>query len=171
MGRIYASIQIPASPEAVFDYATTPTNAPQWHPTSVGVSGDIDHSLKEGERSTEELVVFAGRRVRATWTMVERIFPSRWMIEGTPGPLARGTITTTFSAQANGTFYEREFVYTMANPVLVLMDWLVLHRHGEAAAQQAVRTLRNTLESHSQAGRVTTQTDGSRDPCRGDEAA
>jgi len=60
MARIYASIQISARVEAVFDYATTPANAPKWHPTSLGVSGEIDHSVEKGERFTEELRVFAG---------------------------------------------------------------------------------------------------------------
>jgi hypothetical protein len=138
--------------EAVFDYATTPANAPEWHPNSLGVSGDIDHSLESGERFTEELVVFAGRRVRATWTGVERVFPSRWVIAGTLGRVARGTITATFRAQEDGTFYERDFVYTMANPVLALMDRLLLRRHGEATARQAVRELKDTLESHSEVG-------------------
>jgi uncharacterized protein YndB with AHSA1/START domain len=149
MTRIYASTQIAAPVEAVFEYATTPANAPQWHPTSFGVSGEVDHSLETGERFTEELLVAAGRRVRANWTTVERIPPRRWVIEGTIGGLARGTITQTLRAQGNGTVYEREFVYKMANPILVPIDWLILRRRGTAEATQAVRRLKQLLENPS----------------------
>ena len=149
MTRIYASTQIAAPVERVFDYATTPANAPKWHPTSLGVGGQIDHSTERGERFTEDLQVLAGRQVRATWTGLERTFPHRWVIEGTLGGLARGTITNTFRAQDDGTFYEREFVYTMANPLLVPINWLILRRRGEAEAREALRRLKETLESHS----------------------
>ena len=135
--------------EAVFDYATTPANAPKWHPTSLGVSGDIDHSVESGERFTEELQVFAGRRVLASWTCVERTFPRRWVIEGTLGNIARGTITSTFHAHGDGTLYEREFVYTVAKPVLIPIDRLLLRRRAEAEARQAVRQLKELLEGQS----------------------
>lgn len=149
VARVYASAQIAAPTEAVFDYATTPANAPKWHPTSLGVSEDIDHSVESGERFTEELQVFAGRRVLASWTCVERIFPRRWVIEGTLGKIARGTITNTFRPQDDGTLYEREFVYTVAIPVLIPIDRLLLRRRAEAEASQALRLLKELLESQS----------------------
>lgn len=152
MARIYASTQISAPVEAVFDYATTPANAPDWHPTSLGVSGEIDHPVEKGERFTEELQVLAGRRVLASWTCVERTFPRTWVIEGTLGNIARGTITSRFRPQEDGTLYEREFVYSMANPLLVPIDWLVLRRRADAEARRAVRQLKERLETKSQVG-------------------
>ena len=64
MTRICSSIQIRQPIERVFDFITTPTNWPQWHPASVSVGGDADHSLLPGEAVTENISV-AGRRGRS----------------------------------------------------------------------------------------------------------
>ena len=53
-----AQIQRPAT--VVFDYVTTPAHWPTWHPSSLGVSGAVDHSLDIGEQATEEFRVAAG---------------------------------------------------------------------------------------------------------------
>lgn len=145
MARVYASIQVPAPAETVFDYVSTPANAPQWHPTSLGVSGATDHPLGTGERFTEELLVAAGRRVYAVWTVAERVFPERWVIEGTVAGAARGTITCTFRAQENDTFFEREFVYAMTTPFWSMLDRLFLRRRIEAEGRQAARNLRDVF--------------------------
>jgi len=145
MARAYASIQIPAPAETVFNYVSTPANAPQWDPTSLGVSGATDHSVGQGERFTEELLVAAGRRVQAFWTVAERTFPERWVIEGTVAGAARGTIMCTFRAQGNDTFFEREFVYSMTSPLWAVMDWLFLRRRIEAEGRQAARNLRDVF--------------------------
>ncbi|GIW07466.1 MAG: hypothetical protein KatS3mg060_2271 [Dehalococcoidia bacterium] len=145
MARVYASIQVPAPAETVFDYVSTPLNAPLWHPTSLGVSGATDHPVEAGERFTEELLVAAGRRVHAIWTVVERAFPQRWAIEGTFAGIGRGNITWTFRAQEDGTLCTREFVYAMTNPFWAAMDWLFLRRRIEVEGRQAVRNLRDVF--------------------------
>ena len=43
MSRITSSIRIRREPAAVFDFFTTPANAPRWHPASVSVAGAVDH--------------------------------------------------------------------------------------------------------------------------------
>jgi uncharacterized protein YndB with AHSA1/START domain len=58
--RIYNSIQIRQPIERVFDFITTPANWPQWHPASLSVSRNADHSLLEGEAVTEDISL-AGR--------------------------------------------------------------------------------------------------------------
>jgi uncharacterized protein YndB with AHSA1/START domain len=65
MTRICNSIQIRRPIERVFDFITTPANWPQWHPASVSVSTNADHSLLQGEGVTEEISV-AGRRGQVT---------------------------------------------------------------------------------------------------------
>ncbi len=52
-----------------------------WHPSSLGVSGATDHSLEPGEEVTQEFLV-VGRRGRAVWTVRERVYPRRWVIDG-----------------------------------------------------------------------------------------
>ena len=65
MTRICNSIQIRQPIEQVFDFITTPGNWPQWHPASVSVGGNVDHSLLPGEAIMENISV-AGHRGQVT---------------------------------------------------------------------------------------------------------
>jgi uncharacterized protein YndB with AHSA1/START domain len=109
MTRVYRAIEIDVPAEQVFDYVTTPGNWPDWHPSSLGVSGATDHSLEPGEQVTEEFLV-AGRRGRVVWTVREREAPRRWVIEGRVEAGGGGTITYTETPHAGGTTFERAFV-------------------------------------------------------------
>src|SRR3712207_2235967 len=125
MTRIRSRIQLHAPIEEVFDYVTTPGNWPTWHPSSLGVSGATDHSLEPGERVIEEYRV-AGRYGRVTWTVREREAPRRWVIEGRTEGGDDGKIAYTLASHGDGTAFEREFVYSASNPLLALLDKLVL---------------------------------------------
>ncbi len=150
MTRIYKTIQIDTPIERVFDYVTTPGNWPAWHPSSLGVSGATDHSLKPGEKVTEEFRA-AGRRGRVVWTVRERVAPHRWVIDGQVEGGGGGTITYTLTPHNSGTIFEREFVYSMPNLLLALLDRLVLRRRVEAESAEALRRLKHVLEGRSTA--------------------
>ncbi len=145
MTYIYTTIQIQTPIERVFDYVTTPGNWPRWHPSSLGVSGATDHSLHPGEQVTEEYRV-AGRRGRVVWTVREREAPRRWVIDGQVEGGGGGTITYALTPLNGGTTFEREFVYTMPNLLLALLDRLVLRRRVEAESAEALRRLKRVLE-------------------------
>jgi hypothetical protein len=77
----------------VYDYVTTPANWPQWHPSSIRVTGEAaQHSLQIGEQCVEEFLV-AGRRGEAGWICRERIPERRWVIEAILARGGSGTIT------------------------------------------------------------------------------
>ena len=145
MTRIYKTIQINAPIEQVFDYVTTPGNWPEWHPSSLGVSDATDHSLEPGEKVTEEYRV-AGRRGRVVWTVRERVVPRQWVIDGQVESGGGGTITYTLTPYEGDTNFERDFVYTMPNKLLALLDRLVLRRRVEAESTEALRRLKDVLE-------------------------
>jgi uncharacterized protein YndB with AHSA1/START domain len=144
MTRIYTTTRIHTPIDTVFDYVTTPGNWPAWHPSSLGVGGATDHSLEPGEQVTEEFQV-AGRRGRVVWTVRERVAPRRWVIDGRVEG-GGGTITYTVTPHADGTTFEREFVYTMSNPLMTLLGRLVLRRRVEAESAEALRRLKDQLE-------------------------
>ena len=106
MTRICNSIQLRQPVEQVFDFITTPANWPQWHPASVSVGGNADHSLLPGEAITENISV-AGRRGQVTWLVRERIAPRRWVIEGAGNDGGRATITYTLTPHPAGTNFYR----------------------------------------------------------------
>ena len=94
MTRILTSIHIDKPIEQVFDFVTTPGHWPRWHPSSLGVSGAINHSLEVGEQVTEAFRA-AGRSGRALWTVRERAAPRRWVIEGQAKDGGSATLTYT----------------------------------------------------------------------------
>jgi hypothetical protein len=130
--------------QIVFEYVTTPGYWPEWHPSSLGVSDSADHSLGIGEQVTEEFLV-AGRRGQAIWTVIERVVPTRWVIDGEVNGRKSGIVTYTLGPRDNGTYFEREFVYSMPNFLLGLLDRFVLRRRIEAESKQAVQQLRSVL--------------------------
>lgn len=146
MTRIYTQTHIQQPIETVFDYVTTPGNWPQWHPSSLGVSGATDHSLTIGEQVTEEFLV-AGRTGKVIWTVEEHLPPHRWVIAGQIiGREGGGRITYTLTTENNGTKFEREFVYPPPNWLFHLLDWLFIRRQVLAESQEALHRLKAKLE-------------------------
>jgi uncharacterized protein YndB with AHSA1/START domain len=146
MTRICSSIQIRQPIEQVFDFITTPGNWPQWHPASVSVGGNPDHSLLPGEAVTENISV-AGHRGQVTWLVRERSAPRRWVINGTGKDGGRATITYTLTRDPAGTNFDRELVYTMPNALLVILDWLIIRSRMKADSAEALQRLKRRLES------------------------
>lgn len=146
MTTILSTIDIPRSVETVFDYVTTPGNWPEWHPSSEGVVGATDHSLDVGEQVIEDYFV-AGRRGKVTWTVRERLAPTRWVIDGviTTGRGGGGTITYTCMPRDGGTYFVREFVYSTPSLFYAVLDALIVRRRIAAESDQALRQLQNVL--------------------------
>lgn len=146
MTRIYTSAYIRRTPEAVFDFVTTAGNWPHWHPSSLEVSGAINHSGQPGETITEKFLV-AGRKGEVIWTVREHAALRRWVIDGViVGRRAGGTITYTLTPRDGGTFFEREFIYPLPNLMFALLERLFLRRRVQAESNEALRRLKQALE-------------------------
>jgi uncharacterized protein YndB with AHSA1/START domain len=146
MTRICNSIQIRQPIEQVFEFITTPANWPQWHPASVSVGGTADHSLLPEEKVTENISV-AGHRGQVTWLVRERSAPHRWVIDGIGKDGGHATITYTLTRDTAGTNFERELVYAMPNPLLAVLDWLIIRSRMKAGSVEALQRLKRLLES------------------------
>jgi uncharacterized protein YndB with AHSA1/START domain len=145
MSRVVNRAIIASSPEAVFSYVTTPGHWPEWHPSSLGITGATDHSLLVGEEVMESFLV-AGRHGRAHWIVREREEPRRWVIFGQVEGGGTGAITYTLTPHDGGTSFEREFTYEMNNPLLALLDRLILRSRIDAESAEALRRLKERLE-------------------------
>jgi hypothetical protein len=89
----------------------------------------------------------AGQRERVVWTMRERVVPRRWVIHAQGEGGGGGTITCTLTLHLDeGTTFEHDFVYAMFNPLLAVLDRLVLHRRVEAEPAKALQRLKDVLE-------------------------
>ena len=146
MTRILTPIEIERPIEEVFNYVTTPVNWLQWHPSCQAVSGVTEHSLEVGEQVTEEFVV-AGRSGSGTWKVLSRDVPRHWLIEATAvDNSGSAKITYTLTANEGGTIFERELVYSISNPLLVLLNWLVLRHRVNAESTEALTRLKAVME-------------------------
>lgn len=148
MGTVRTSIYIARPPALVFDYVTTAANWPRWHPSSLGVSGAIDHPAQLGEQITEQFRV-AGRKGEATWTVRERDAPRRFAITGTVGTAGGGTVTYVLSTEGAGTHFERTFSYRMNSFLLSLLDPFLLRPRIARESAAALRRLKAVLEGHA----------------------
>jgi uncharacterized protein YndB with AHSA1/START domain len=146
MTYIYSITTIHKPIKQVFDFVTTPDNWPAWHPSSLKVSGAIDHALVIGEQVTEEFLV-AGRHGYVVWTVQERQPPYRWSIEGRiTGSSDGGIVAYTLTPHSDGTTFEREFTYSFTSPLLRLIDWFIIRHRVQAESDEALRRLRKVLE-------------------------
>lgn len=142
-----ASIQQP--PTVVFDYVTTPGHWPVWHPSSLAVTGAVDHPLEPGERVVEQFLV-AGRRGSVVWTVTAREPPRIWTIEGSIGHRPAGSVTYSLTPTATGTRFEREFTYRAPSLWFAVLNWLVLRERIQAESDEAVSRLKRVLEATPQ---------------------
>ncbi|MFL9861122.1 SRPBCC family protein [Paraburkholderia madseniana] len=142
-----ASIQRPS--KVVFDYVTTPAHWPAWHPSSLAVSGAVDHSLDLGEQVVEEFRV-AGRRGSVVWTVTVREPPGKWKIDGKIEGRSAGTVTYLLTSTASGTRFERTFTYRAPSLWFAILNWLVLRARIQAESDTAVLQLKGLLEVTSQ---------------------
>ena len=150
MTRIYTSAILARPIEQVYAYVTTPGHWPEWHPSSLGVSGATDHSLEIGEEVTERFLV-AGRRGEVVWRVTERDAPLRWAITGRITSSGGGGGVVTYSLTPRDedvTFFEREFTYPAPNAIFAMLDALIIRRRVQAESEEAVRRLKQRIESN-----------------------
>lgn len=149
MTRIVTTATISCPIETLYDYVTTPGHWPEWHPSSLGVSGATDHSLAVGERVTERFLV-AGRRGEVVWTVTTREAPTRWVVEGAiaTGVGGSGVVSYALAPRADGGVdFTRTFTYPMPNLAYALLDALLLRRRVRAESAEALRRLKARMES------------------------
>ena len=139
-------ISINRAMDAIFTYVTTPGHWPDWHPSSLGVSGATDHSLIVGEEVTEEFRV-AGRRGRVTWRVTQREAPRAWTITAHLAGAGSGTVAYTLTPEGTGARFERVFTYEVKGPLFAIINRLVYHRRVTAESAEALRRLKLRLES------------------------
>ncbi|HEX8731664.1 MAG TPA: SRPBCC family protein [Ktedonobacterales bacterium] len=148
MSEIITSATINCPIETLYEYVTTPGHWPEWHPSSLGVSGATDHSLAVGERVTERFLV-AGRRGEVVWTVIRRDALTLWVIEGaiTTGVGGSGVVSYALTPRADGGVdFTRTFTYPMPNLAYALLDTLILRRRVQAESAEAVRRLKARME-------------------------
>jgi len=147
--EITYSILIQKPVEEVFKFATTPANWVQWHPATIWVEGDIDHSGMPGDKILEgvKIGLFRGEIL---WTVKENQALKQWVFEGdTRLPLNKGTkptITYRFFPQDGGTLFERHLIYTPPTPFSRFLNRILIKRSNRSQSRRAVANLKRVME-------------------------
>lgn len=142
---IHTVVDIERPASEVFDYVTTPGNWPRWHPSSLAVRGNIDHSLIVGEQVTEDFLV-AGRRGTVTWTVIADQPARRWAIEGKVEGGGRGVVSYLITPTESGSRFERDFRYNFRSLLLIILDRVEIRGRVEQESGEALRRLKGSLE-------------------------
>jgi uncharacterized protein YndB with AHSA1/START domain len=143
--RIYNAIVVACSVERVFDYATTPAQWPQWHPSSLKLYGDAAHSLERGEKFEED-VRAGGRKGHLKWNVLERKPAQQWIAEAQVDNGASLVLTYKVSAHEGGCLFERELSYQLPNAFLRVLNKLILQRRIERESAESLAHLKAVLE-------------------------
>lgn len=143
--KIVSTVVVSRPIEAVFDYATTPANWPDWHPASRGVSGATDHSLEVGEEVAESFVA-AGRPGSCVWKVTRREAPTLWTIATRVGDMG-AEITYRLSAEGGATRFERMMEYWTSGMLLGLLDILVMRGRNRRESEEALLRLKERIEA------------------------
>ena len=149
--RVVSTVDIASDPDTVFRFVSTPAFWPRWHPSSLAVTGDVDHPLQVGEQADERFRV-AGREGVARWVVTERETGRSWTIDGRIGGRAAGRVRYRLQPLPGGTRFEREFDYYPPNLLALVVDRWHMHARIDEESRQALARLRSELERRSPAG-------------------
>ncbi|AOY96701.1 polyketide cyclase [Cupriavidus sp. USMAA2-4] len=143
--QVHNEVVIARSAQHVFDYVTTPAHWPDWHPSSLAVSGATGHPLQPGEQVSETFRV-AGRSGVVVWTVTARQRPAFWAVAGTIEGRPAGTVAYTLREEGDQTRFSRDFRYRSPTLGFAILNQLVLRRRVEAESAEAVVRLKARLE-------------------------
>jgi uncharacterized protein YndB with AHSA1/START domain len=140
------SVQIKRPAEEVFDFVTTASNWPKWHPATVSVSGAVSLPAQEGETIAEK-VKYGIARDTFPWEVMECQPPQRWVIRAASNRhRQRVKIAYTLTPENGGTRWEREMRFYFPKAFAPL-DRLLIGRLLKRNSQTAVRQLKELMES------------------------
>lgn len=115
------SLDISATPAALFDYVTRPLRWKEWHASSLEVRGVQDESLVAGRRFEESVVAAGGLKRELTWLVEESHPGKRWRASAYMADGSTVRLSYEFEAVATGTRFTRTLEYTVAP---LLLRWI-----------------------------------------------
>lgn len=148
--RIVNKVEIGLPADEVFRRAATPATWPEWHPTALSVSGDIDRPVEAGDEIVEQ-DRFSFLRGSIEWQVREAAPGRGWIIDGVVSgvPLAAGARTTVqyvLSEIEAGTRVERTMTYRAPSLRAHVLDLVYLRRHNAVQSERAIQGMKRLLE-------------------------
>ena len=144
MPRIRKSIDIDASPDNVFNYATNTTTQPDW----IKFLKQIEITSGDGQSkgTTDSCVIKLGPRAQTVEALWAEYDPPRSFARKTTGGMEmEGRMT--FEPSTDGTHVEWTIAYTPpAGPLGMVVDALFLNRVFQNEVEESLESLKAQLE-------------------------
>ncbi len=159
MRQIEHAVWLETTPEAAYDYATTPEHWCHWYPGTVAVEGHARVPLAAGDTFTERVKTL-GVLGNLRWTTVESTRPWRFVVETTSVEMPlmrRARMKITYSFEPPGRLRERRtrmvrtFEYEFTG-VARALDQVYLHEHLKQKAAFALTKLQELMRSEASDG-------------------
>ncbi|MDQ8036560.1 MAG: SRPBCC family protein [Pedobacter sp.] len=141
MTQLRQSLEIAATPAALFDYVTRPLRWKEWHHSSLEVRGVQDESLVAGRRFEESVVAAGGLKRELTWLVEESHPGKRWRASAYMADGSTVRLCYEFEATAAGTQFTRTLDYTVAPVLLRLINRFFLQGKVEKESEAALQRL------------------------------
>lgn len=145
MSSVTNSIFISGEPNAIFDLVTTAKYWTQWHPATVGVSGQIDKPMQLGDVIRERAKI-GGTIAENDWTVTEWERPSRVVLAMPNTRLGDLQITYRFTPNDGGVNFVRELVFDASAFAPVIAGMLM--EQMESDSQIAVERIKHMVEAY-----------------------
>ncbi|MBN2168428.1 MAG: SRPBCC family protein [Actinobacteria bacterium] len=147
MSNVPVTVKIDHPIEEVYDFCTTASNWPKWHPSTAAVFGAIYHPALAGEIIHEKVKAGIGLHEMFRWTVVERERPTRWKISAVSEHGVKVDIAYTFRQEGNSTVWLREMDFKIPK-ILVPLEKLIFSHFVKWNSTVAVRQLKDVMESY-----------------------
>lgn len=101
MGKVNATVTIPATPEKVWSLFSTPATYDDWMTIHTKWKGDVPETFSEGA-TLQEVVTMLGMANTISWTITQYDAPSALTMSGTGMAGVKSTFTLSVQSDGNG---------------------------------------------------------------------
>lgn len=147
MTQLRQSLEISATPAALFDYVSRPLRWKEWHHSSLEVRGVQDEPLVAGRRFEESVMAAGGLRRELTWLVEESHPGKRWRASAYMADGSTVRLCYEFDASAAGTHFTRSLDYTVAPVFLRLINHFFLQEKVKKESDAALQRLAAHFQS------------------------
>ena len=146
MSRIEVSVDIGASPEAVWEFVSDLRRIPEWIEDTRAMLSVEPESAQKGTVYKERSRIIGPLSQATTWTITEFDPPRYQKHDGRVPMMAATSVSFGLEPSATGTRFTLVFGYTPGNPVSSLGDRLFLKKNLQSGFQRSLGNLKRLVE-------------------------
>jgi uncharacterized protein YndB with AHSA1/START domain len=147
VSRIEVSVDIEASPEAVWDFVSDLRRIPEWVEDTLAMLSVEPEPAQVGTVYRERSRIIGPVSQVTTWKIIEFDAPRFQKHDGQVPMMASTSVSFGLEPSAGGTKFTLVFEYTPGNPLSSLTDGLFVRKNLERGFQRSVQNLKALMEA------------------------